>query len=61
VHTHSTDRVTGSRNKKHDRHKTNPLNFDTDGGGVNDGREIRLGADPADVKSAPPRRPHREG
>ena len=53
--------VTGSKNKKFDRRKTDPLNVDTDGGGVSDGREIKLGSDPSDVKSAPPRRPHRIG
>ena len=26
--------ITGSRNRKYDRRKTNPLNVDTDGGGV---------------------------
>ena len=53
--------VTGSKNKKYGRHKTNPLNVDTDGGGVSDGREIKLGSDPSDVKSSPPRRAHRQG
>ncbi len=53
--------VTGSKNRKFGRHKTDPLNSDTDGGGVNDGREVKQGSDPADIKSAPPRRPHRIG
>ena len=48
--------VTGSKNKKFGRHKTDPLNSDTDGGGVSDGREIKLGADPSNVKSAPARK-----
>ncbi|QIG43544.1 hypothetical protein G5V58_12920 [Nocardioides anomalus] len=52
-----TDReeIKGSRNKAYDRHRTDPLNYDTDGGGVSDGREVRLGADPADSRSAPRR------
>jgi hypothetical protein len=46
---------TGSANKKHGRHKTDPLNYDTDGGHIKDGREVKLGSDPADARSAPSR------
>jgi hypothetical protein len=53
--------VTGSKNKAHGRHRSDPLNSDTDGGGVSDGREVKLGSDPSDIKSAPPRSSHREG
>ena len=47
--------VTGSANKRFKRHKTDPLNYDTDGGRIKDGREVKLGSDPADIKSAPKR------
>jgi hypothetical protein len=46
---------TGSANKKYGRHKTDPLNYDTDGGHIKDGREVKLGSDPADALSAPAR------
>jgi hypothetical protein len=52
-----TDReeYTGSANKRHGRHKTDPLNYDTHGGHIKDGREVKLGSDPADAYSAPAR------
>ncbi len=53
------DEVTGKKNKKFGKRRTDPLNWDTDGGGVNDSREIRLGSDPSNVKSAPPRKSNR--
>ncbi|UUZ58859.1 thrombospondin type 3 repeat-containing protein [Nocardioides sp. B-3] len=44
---------TGSANKKYKRRKTDPSKCDTDGGGVNDGREVKLGSDPTRIKSGP--------
>lgn len=44
---------TGSKNKKYKRQKTSPVNWDTDFGGVSDGREVRAGSNPANVRSGP--------
>jgi hypothetical protein len=50
--------VTGRANRAHHRHLTDPTRWDTDRGGVGDGREVRRGSDPADFRSGP-HRPHR--
>lgn len=43
---------TGSMNWRHGRHKTDPLHWDTDRGGVSDGREVkRYHSDPSTVRS----------
>jgi hypothetical protein len=49
--------MTGSKNKKYKKHKTDPRNYDTDGGKIADGREIKLGSDPSNAFSAPKRNP----
>lgn len=46
---------TGSANKRWAKHKTSPVNCDTDRGGIKDGREVRKKSDPADVYSSPKR------
>ena len=45
--------VTGARNGMFGYEPTSPRNEDTDGGGVRDLREIRLGSNPADIRSGP--------
>ena len=45
--------VTGSRNGKFGYEPTSPYRRDTDRGGVPDRREIRLGSNPADIRSGP--------
>jgi hypothetical protein len=43
---------TGSANWRHGRHKTDALHYDTDRGGVRDGREVkRFHSDPSTVRS----------
>jgi hypothetical protein len=44
---------TGSANRKWQRHKSDPTKCDTDHGGVSDGREVKLGSDPSQIKSGP--------
>ena len=50
--------VTGRKNRKFGKHKTDPANYDTDGGHIKDGREVKLGSDPSNAYSAP-KRTHR--
>ncbi|MCW2794912.1 InlB B-repeat-containing protein, partial [Nocardioides sp.] len=45
--------VTGSANRRFARRPTDPMNWDTDRGGVSDGREVRSGSDPTDDTSGP--------
>ena len=45
--------VTGARTRAYGRPRTNPLDFDTDRGGVGDGREVAAGSDPTDVRVGP--------
>ena len=54
--------VTGSANRKYGSRASNPVDWDTDQGGISDGRECRAGSDPTDIHSGPrdlqqPRRP----
>jgi hypothetical protein len=45
--------VTGMRTKRYGVRKSNPVDYDTDRGGVGDGREIRAGSDPTRPSSTP--------
>jgi hypothetical protein len=47
--------VTGRMNREHGRHRSDPANYDTDGGHIKDGREIKFGSDPSNAYSAPKR------
>ena len=49
--------VTGKANRAYHREPTDPMNRDTDGGGISDGVEVRYGSDPNDRKSGPPSGP----
>ena len=44
---------TGSRNKPFHHAPSNPLNWDSDHGGVGDGVEIKAGSNPVDIHSTP--------
>jgi uncharacterized repeat protein (TIGR02543 family) len=52
---HLSDKVevTGKANKLHGHRGSNPLNWDTDHGGVSDLGEIRAGSDPTSFSSGP--------
>ena len=45
--------VTGAANKRWNKRPTNPLNWDTDFGGISDYREVRAGSDPTNKRSGP--------
>ncbi|NYJ00508.1 putative repeat protein (TIGR01451 family) [Nocardioides thalensis] len=47
------DEVTGRKNKRHDRHRSDPAHVDTDYGGIRDGREVASLSDPSVVYSGP--------
>ncbi len=44
---------TGKANKKFGKHMTDPSKCDTDRGGVSDGKEVKAGSDPSQIKSGP--------
>lgn len=45
--------VTGSKNKKHNKRKSDPTHWDTDCGRISDGSEAKGGSDPAHIRSGP--------
>jgi len=45
--------VTGSRNKAHAKHKSDPAHWDTDRGKIGDGNEVAAKSDPSDIRSTP--------
>lgn len=50
--------VTGSANQRFGGRASDPLDWDTDHGGISDGAEVKAGSDPTNVGSGPlhPRR-----
>jgi len=50
--------LTGKRNKRHGKRRTDPTHWDSDRGGWSDKQEIRRKADPSNVRSSP-RHPNR--